>query len=85
MNNVAVVAIVFTQVVSSLLTAALIVLMYYLFVVRAPRQWAKQRAENKVRLSDPIGRDDIEILERMKSPLLDDAVALRRSQSEQGA
>ncbi len=85
MNNVAVVAIVLTQLVSFLFTAALVYLVYYLFVVKAPRQQAKQRAEDKVRLSDPILREDIEILERMDSPLLGDAVSLRRSQSEQGA
>ena len=85
MNNVAVVAIVLTQLVSSLFTAALIMLVYYLFVVRAPRQRANQRAEDKVRLSAPILREDIEILSRMNSRLLDDAVSLRRSQVEQEA
>ena len=42
------------------------------------------RAENKVKVSDPITRGDIDILERWGSKLLDDAIALRRAQLQRG-
>ncbi len=57
---------------------------YYVFGIQAPRQTAKRRAENKVKMSDPILRGDIEVLERANSDLLNDAIALRRAQIEQG-
>ena len=44
----------------------------------------RRRAENKVRMSDPILRADIEILEQTYSEYLNDAIALRRAQIEQG-
>ena len=58
--------------------------VYYVIKVQAPRQSAKRRAENKVKMSDPILRADIEVLERTDSDLLNDAIALRRAQIEQG-
>ena len=42
------------------------------------------RAETKVKLSDPITRLDIDILERHGSDHLDDAIALRRAQLLRG-
>ena len=41
-------------------------------------------AESKVKVSDPILRVDIDILERHGSELLDDAIALRRAQLQRG-
>ena len=61
-----------------------LVFAYYLFKVRTPHEGARQRAENKVRTSDPILRDDIVLLARTNSRLLDDAIALRCAQMEQG-
>ena len=43
-----------------------------------------RRAETKVKLSDPITRLDIDILERYGSDHLDDAIALRRAQLLRG-
>lgn len=57
---------------------------YYVFGVQGPKKIAKRRAENKVKMSDPILRGDIEILEQTNSDLLNDAIALRRAQIEQG-
>lgn len=42
------------------------------------------RAENKVKVSDPITRGDIDILERWGSKLLEDAITLRRAQIQRG-
>ena len=42
------------------------------------------RAENKVKVSDPITRGDIDVLERWDSKLLEDAIALRRAQLQRG-
>ena len=42
------------------------------------------RAENKVKVSDPITRGDIDVLERWNSKLLEDAIALRRDQLQRG-
>ena len=39
-----------------------------------------RQAENKVKVSDPILRRDIDILERYGSDLLQDAIELRRAQ-----
>ena len=69
---------------TGLVAVAVLVFAYYLFKVRKPHEGAKQRAENKVRMSDHILRDDIEVLARTKSPLLDDAIALYCAQMEQG-
>ena len=41
-------------------------------------------AENKVKVSDPITRGDIDVLERWGSKLLEDAIALRRAQLQRG-
>lgn len=43
-----------------------------------------RQAENKVKVSDPILRRDIDILERYGSDLLKDAIELRRAQILQG-
>ena len=69
---------------TGLVAVAVLVFAYYLFRVRKPHEGAKRRAENKVRMSDPILRDDIEILARTNSQLLDDAIALRHAQMERG-
>ena len=45
---------------------------------------AKRRAEDKVRMSDHILLDDIKALAKSNSPLLEDAIALRCAQMEQG-
>ncbi|MYC29270.1 MAG: hypothetical protein F4X65_04165 [Chloroflexi bacterium] len=42
------------------------------------------RAEAKVKVSDPITRGDIDILERWESKLLEDAIELRRAQLQRG-
>ena len=63
---------------------AVLVFAYYLFKVRTPHEGARQRAENKVRISDPILRADIVLLARMNSQLLDDAIALYSAQIEHG-
>lgn len=42
------------------------------------------RAEAKVKVSDPITRGDIDILERWESKLLGDAIELRRAQLQRG-
>ena len=44
----------------------------------------KRRAENKVRTSDLILLTDIQVLAKANSQLLDDAIALRYTQTEQG-
>lgn len=43
-----------------------------------------RQAENKVKVSDPILRRDIDILERYDSDLLQDAIELRRAQILRG-
>lgn len=43
-----------------------------------------RQAENKVKVSDPILRRDIDILERFESDLLQDAIELRRAQILRG-
>ena len=43
-----------------------------------------ERAENKVKVSDPISRRDIELLEKAQSMYANDAISLRRRQVEQG-
>ena len=69
---------------TGLVAVAVLVFAYYLFKVRRPHEAAKQRAENKVRASDRILRDDIEVLARTQSSLLDDAITLYGAQMEQG-
>ncbi len=43
-----------------------------------------RQAENKVKVSDPILRRDIDVLERYDSDLLQDAIELRRAQILRG-
>ncbi len=43
-----------------------------------------RQAENRVKVSDPILRRDIDILERYGSDLLQDAIELRRAQILRG-
>ena len=43
-----------------------------------------RQAENKVKVSDPILRRDIDVLERYGSELLQDAIELRRAQILRG-
>ena len=43
-----------------------------------------RQAENKVKVSDPILRGDIDILERYGSDMLQDAIELRRAQILRG-
>lgn len=43
-----------------------------------------RQAENKVKVSDPILRRDIDVLERYGSELLKDAIELRRAQILRG-
>ena len=43
-----------------------------------------RQAENKVKVSDPILRRDIDILERYGSDMLQDAIELRRAQILRG-
>ena len=49
-----------------------------------PELMELSRAEAKVKVSDPITRGDIDVLERWGSDLLEDAIALRRSQLQRG-
>ena len=49
-----------------------------------PELMELSRAEAKVKVSDPITRGDIDILERWRSRLLEDAISLRRSQLQRG-
>ena len=58
------------------------ILLVLLLVYLATKM--KRRAENKVRHSDPILLTDIQTLAQSNSPLLDDAIALRCAQTEQG-
>ncbi len=51
---------------------------------KAPLRSLKRQAENKVKMSDPILRSDIQILDATNSDLLDEAIDLRRAQIEQG-
>ena len=44
----------------------------------------RQRVERKVKMSDPILRGDIEVLEETGSLMVDDAIALRRQQMLEG-
>ena len=55
----------------------ILAMVYYL------RRQPRWRAEEKVKRSAPILMEDIDTLTSTKSRLLDDAVALRRAQTEQ--
>ena len=48
------------------------------------REAKRRRAEDKVRLSRPILKEDINVLKRANSPLLTDAMALLQAQNEHG-
>ena len=54
------------------------------FKYGVPLERAKRRAERKVKMSDPIQRRDIDVLQRTDSGYLKDAIALRRAQIERG-
>ena len=67
------------------------VLAYWLLFVKGNRRRASgsdltelRQAENKVKVSDPILRRDIDILERYGSDVLQDAIELRRAQILRG-
>ena len=57
--------------------AVLLAMFFYL------RKQPRRRAEDEVKRSDLILKEDIDMLTRTKSRLLDDAAALRRAQTEQ--
>ncbi len=66
-------------------------LAFWLLFVRGNARSARgsdlmelRQAENKVKVSDPILRRDIDILERYGSDLLQDAIELRRAQILRG-
>ena len=63
------------------LLVAAVALFPFLFYLQRKM---KRRAENKVRMSDLILPTDIQILAKSNSRLLDDAIALRCAQMEQG-
>ena len=71
--------VVFLMLFSLVLFPVAVVLAMAYYLKRQPR-W---RAEEKVKRSAPISDEDINILTRTKSRLLDDAVALYRNQTEQ--
>ena len=49
----------FWSLLNLLLMAGLVGFGVYLFVVRAPRQSTKQQAEDGIRMSEPIPRNDV--------------------------
>ena len=63
------------------IVAAVAVMAFVVYLARKTRR----RAENKVRMSNLILLTDIQRLAQSNSPLLDDAIALRCAQMEQGA
>ncbi len=67
---------------NGVIVAAVFILLVLLLAYLATKM--KRRAENKVRHSDPILLTDIQTLAQSNSPLLDDAIALRCAQTEQG-
>ena len=52
--------------------------------VTVPRMVARRWAETKVRGAGRISEEDLRVLASANSPLLDDALALRFAQTEQG-
>ena len=70
--------------------AACAVAFWWLFVkgnkrrARGSDLMELRQAENKVKVSDPILRRDIDILERYGSDVLQDAIELRRAQLLRG-
>ena len=76
---------------AGLVVVAAIALAVWWFFVRGNDRRARgsdlmelRQAENKVKVSDPILRRDIDILERYGSDLLQDAIELRRAQILRG-
>ena len=67
-----------------LLLLGIIGLTVYFVKVGYPRIRERKRIELKIRMSDPILRADIEFLQSSKSKMLDEAIALRRSQLATG-
>ena len=73
-----------------ILSAAIVLTLWWLFSNRnAPNARGRdltelRQAENKVKVSDPIPRRDIDILERYGSGLLQEAIELRRGQILRG-
>ena len=71
-------------------TAALVLVLLGIWWVTRKRgptgeeRMELSRAENKVKVSDPITRGDIDVLERWGSKLLEDAIELRRAQLQRG-
>ncbi len=69
---------------------AFVVVFWWLFVkgnkrrARGSDLMELRQAENKVKVSDPILRRDIDILERYGSDVLQDAIELRRAQLLRG-
>ncbi len=64
---------------------------FYVTKIKLPRdkalrelEDARSRAESKVKMSDPILRADIEVLERSGSLYAEEAIHLRRQQIERG-
>ena len=69
----------FLLVFSLIVLPVCVFLAMFFYLMRQPRL----RAEDKVRRADLILREDIDVLTRTKSLLLDDAVVLRRAQMGQ--
>ena len=76
---------------AGLVVVVALVLGLWLWFVKGNRRRARgsdpmelRQAENQVRVSDPILRRDIDILERYGSDVLQDAIELRRAQILRG-
>ena len=76
---------------AGLVVVAVAALAFWLLFVKGNSRRAAGRdlmelrqAENKVKVSDPILRGDIDILERYGSDMLQDAIELRRAQILRG-
>ena len=78
-------------IVGSIIVVGFVAVMWLLFKEKRPRGKATgqelmelEQAERKVKLSAPILRTDIDLLERYGSEFLDDAIKLRRDQIQRG-
>ena len=76
---------------AGLVVVVAFVVAFWLLFVKGNRRRARgsdlmelRQAENKVKVSDPILRRDIDILERYGSDVLQDAIELRRAQILRG-
>ena len=76
---------------AGLVVVVALVLAFWLLFIKGNRRRARgsdlmelRQAENKVKVSDPILRRDIDILERYGSDVLQDAIELRRAQLLRG-